>query len=232
MHILIAGSTGLVGTEVLKNVLSTTTEKEVATLTALVRPGRKDLPKSWPPVAGRLRTREFDFLNPPVWREAAPDVVICALGTTRKAAGSAEAFFAVDYTMIVNLATWARNLGVPRFLLVSSVGANAKSWTHYLATKGKTENKILEMNFDQTAILRPSLLLGDRADKRLGEEITKAISSLFLNILWNGPGRRYQPVEASVVAACLVSLALMPASSWPASVAIFENNQIKDFRRI
>eukprot|EP01095_Lingulamoeba_sp_RSL-Kostka_P008501 TRINITY_DN2864_c2_g1_i3.p1 TRINITY_DN2864_c2_g1~~TRINITY_DN2864_c2_g1_i3.p1 ORF type:complete len:223 (-),score=71.68 TRINITY_DN2864_c2_g1_i3:203-871(-) len=100
------------------------------------------------------------------------DKGFCCLGTTKKKAGSAEAFRKVDYDYIVNTATNASESGVKEFHLVSSVGAKADSWFLYPQVKGQTENKIKELGFDRYFIYRPSMLTeANREESRLGEQI-------------------------------------------------------------
>src|SRR5205085_9625313 len=103
-------------------------------------------PAEWPRLAHRL----------------GGDVAISALGTTWRAAGSEAAFRAVDFTMVVDFATAAREAGVPRMIAVSSVGADAGSRAFYLRVKGEMEAALSALGFDRLDIVRPGLLRGDR----------------------------------------------------------------------
>jgi uncharacterized protein YbjT (DUF2867 family) len=109
---------------------------------------------------------------------ARPDVVICALGTTMRAAGSKEAFRAVDYHAILAVATAAKAAGATRLLLVSSVGASARSPIFYLRTKGETEEAVIALEFGRLDIFRPGLLTGDRREHRPGEQLATRFRSL------------------------------------------------------
>jgi uncharacterized protein YbjT (DUF2867 family) len=125
------------------------------------------------------------------------DAVICALGTTIKAVGgSRERFRAVDYDIPLTAAHVAQRQGVRHFLLVSALGANAGSRVFYNRVKGELEDALRTIPFRSVTILRPSLLLGEREDFRLGEEVGKRFA-------WLVPGR-YKPIEARSVAAALV----------------------------
>ena len=125
------------------------------------------------------------------------DQVICALGTTIKAVGGSQAKFrAVDYEMPLAAATIACAQGAHHFLLVSSLGANARSRIFYNRVKGELEDALRTVGFRSLTIVRPSLLLGQRPEFRLGEEIGKRLA-------WIVPGK-YRPIHARAVAAVLV----------------------------
>jgi uncharacterized protein YbjT (DUF2867 family) len=128
------------------------------------------------------------------------DQVISTLGTTIKAVGGSQAKFrAVDYEIPLTAAKLAIGQGARHFLLVSSLGANAHSRIFYNRVKGELEDALRTLSFRSITILRPSLLLGERRDFRLGEEIGKRFA-------WIVPGR-YRPIHARDVAAALVRAA-------------------------
>lgn len=125
------------------------------------------------------------------------DQVICALGTTIKAVGgSRERFRAVDYGIPLAAARIAQQQGARHFLLVSAIGASATSRIFYSRLKGELEDALRTLPFRSVTILRPSLLLGDRGEFRIGEEVAKRFAFLV-------PGR-YKPIHARDVAAALV----------------------------
>jgi len=127
------------------------------------------------------------------------DQVVCALGTTMREAGSEEAFRKVDYEYPLRLARYGLSRGASHYLLVSAVGANPESRVFYNRVKGETERAIGALDYASLTIVRPSLLLGDREEFRLGEEIGKRLA-------WITP-RRFLPVQARQVAAALVRAA-------------------------
>ena len=127
----------------------------------------------------------------------AVDQVLCALGTTiRAVGGSRERFREVDLGIPLTAARIARKNGARHFLLVSALGASASSRVFYLRVKGELEDALRSLGFRSVTIVRPSLLLGDRGEFRLGEEVVKRFG-------WLSP-RRYRPVRASDVARALV----------------------------
>lgn len=125
------------------------------------------------------------------------DQVICALGTTIKAVGgSRQRFREVDYGIPLAAAKIGLRQGARHFLLVSALGADAKSRIFYNRVKGELEDSLRTLGYRSVTIVRPSLLIGARDEFRLGEEVAKRFA-------WIVPGK-YRPVLARDVAAALV----------------------------
>lgn len=133
------------------------------------------------------------------------DVVFCCMGTTIKAAGSKEAFIKVDYTYPLAFAKIAKQNGVDKFLLVSSLGADSGSSNFYLKVKGDIEQALTLLQFKSFIILRPSMLLGDRKEFRLTELIGKFFMKIF-SFIFIGKLKMYKAIEASVVAKAMIRL--------------------------
>lgn len=186
-RVWIAGATGLVGREALSMLVAGAKWSEVVAV------GRRA-----PEVRlQRLRfveSTDFSGLEDAMIRDR-PRAVLCALGTTIAKAGSREAFRAVDFDLPFRLARAARGAGVPVFGLVSSVGASRKASGFYLRVKGEIEEAVEGLGFPTLHILRPSLLLGDRAEKRTGERIAVKLAPVYS---WALPAR-LRPVPAAVV---------------------------------
>ena len=151
--------------------------------------------------SSRLRTvlTDFDRLDEQadVFRASH---VFCALGTTIKQAGSQERFRQVDFEYPLRVAELALAAGARHFLLVSSAGASPASRNFYLRVKGELERAILALGFPSVTVVRPSLLLGDRKEFRLGEVIATRLS-------WAFP-RTYRAVHVREVARALVNAAV------------------------
>ena len=109
-------------------------------------------------------------------KSGAVDVVISVLGTTIKAAGSKERFRAVDHDIPLTAARMAARKGARHFLIVSSIGADTSSRFFYLRVKGELEDALRSLGFRSVTIVRPSILLGDRAETRFGEEVAAAVA--------------------------------------------------------
>lgn len=215
---LIAGATGLVGSQCLARLLR---EPAYERVIALVR---RPLPHSDP----RLEARVFDFgaLGAEGSSFPAASDVFCCLGTTMKQAGSKEAFRLVDFTYVVGLAAQSLEHGARQFLLVSSIGANRASSFFYTRVKGETEDAIAALPFEGRQLFRPSILVGERAEHRPGERawIAAMKGSAFLML---GPARKYRPIAAATVAEAMVRVALRA----PRGVNIYESNEIERIAR-
>ena len=134
------------------------------------------------------------------------DDVFCCLGTTIKQSGSQEAFRRVDHDYVVALAGAGLRAGATQFLLVSAIGADPASRMFYSRVKGEAEGAVRRLPYRGVQIFRPSLLLGERAEFRLGERIAALVAPL-LSLALVGPLRRYRPVRAETVARAMVHIA-------------------------
>lgn len=145
--------------------------------------------------------------DPRVYRGA--DTLFCALGTTLRRAGSPEAFREVDLRLVEAVARGAAGAGVPHIQVVSSTGADPSSRFLYPRTKGEMEASVRALPFQSVLILRPSLLLGARAERRPGEQVAAAVLRPISPLL-RGPLASLRPIEASAVARAMVRAARDP----------------------
>lgn len=127
------------------------------------------------------------------------DDLYCCLGTTIKRAGSQAAFRKVDYEYPVKLAQLAKQHGVQQYLIITAMGANANSSIFYSRVKGEVEAELQRIGIASVHIFRPSLLLGKRAEFRLGEQIASWLSPLF-GFFLVGSLRKYRSIQAGTVA--------------------------------
>jgi uncharacterized protein YbjT (DUF2867 family) len=208
---VVAGGTGLVGKALLQLIGADRTYNRVTSLV------RREVPA--PP---GVVTQQVDFERLDELVLPSVDDAFCCLGTTRRAAGSDAAFRHVDFDYVVAFARLAKRAGAKRFLLVSSIGASAQSALLYPRTKGESEAAIQTIGFGTVVILRPSLLLGERPERRFGETVAIHASRLIAPLLI-GPLRRYAPTEATAVARTLVRV----AASAPPGVSIIESESIR-----
>ena len=133
------------------------------------------------------------------------DFLFCCIGTTIKKAGSKEAFIKVDYTYPLEFAKIAKQNGVEKFLLISSIGADSAASNFYLKVKGDIEKALEKLNFEYLVILRPSMLLGDRKEFRFGEAFGKVVMKLF-SFAFFGRLKKFKAIEASIVAKSMVQI--------------------------
>ena len=152
----------------------------------------------------------------------AVDDVFCCLGTTIRAAGSQAAFRRVDHDYVVDSARVAAAAGARRYLLVTAAGADSRSRFFYNRVKGDAEAGVRAQPFQGVVILRPSLILGPRAERRTAEALAQRVAPA-LNAVMIGPLRRYRAVEAQAVARAMVRL----AKERPRGVRIVENDEIQ-----
>ena len=199
LRICLVGATGLIGGKVMEECVG----REDVRLQAI---GRREaqIPRG-------LRI-EYFVADPDKWSEVfealRPKAVICALGTTWKKSGEDEdAFRAVDQHLVLETAQAALANGVDRFVMVSSVGADATSKAFYLRVKGETERELSRMRFPRLDILRPGLLLGERDnDRRFGERMG-ILAAPLANLFMHGKYRQYRGVKADLVARGAIALA-------------------------
>jgi uncharacterized protein YbjT (DUF2867 family) len=112
----------------------------------------------------------------------------------------------VDFGYVVAFARAARAAGAQRFMLVSAIGANARSRIFYLRVKGETEEAVAALGYPALHIFRPGLLLGQRAESRPREALGMALAP-FLNPLMLGPAKAYRCIPADTVAAAMITAA-------------------------
>lgn len=198
----IAGATGLVGGALLARLLG---HPEVGTATALVR-------RSTGRSHARLREAVIDFerLDTELNGRSVCQV-FCCLGTTIAAAGSQAAFRRVDHDYPLALARGALRAGARKFLVVTALGADPRSRLFYNRVKGELEQELRSLGIPEVHVFRPSLLLGERAERRRGERWAEALLTP-LSTLMVGPLRKYRPISASDVAAAMVRVAFPPAT--------------------
>jgi uncharacterized protein YbjT (DUF2867 family) len=193
---LVAGGSGLVGGELLTLLANDIRYGHVTSL------GRRKLDRR-----DNVESRVVSFDNLDKTELPSADDAFCCLGTTRRAAGSDEAFRDVDLHYVLAYARAARRAGAMRFLLVSALGANAQSRFLYTRVKGEAEAAVSALGYEVVGIVQPSFLTGRRAQSRLGETAALLLGRV-VSPLMAGPLHRFRPVKASAVAAALISMAL------------------------
>jgi uncharacterized protein YbjT (DUF2867 family) len=164
-HIVVAGATGLVGRELIRQL----ERRPDVAFTALVRrPGTLRVE------SGRVREEVFAYEDPASYQRLGTDIpcdaLLCALGTTLKRAGSSAAFRQVDLDYPLALMARLAQLGPrPLFGVVSSAGTGHPRGL-YLTTKAEMEKALMDSGLPYV-IVRPSLLMGDRPEFRLAERL-------------------------------------------------------------
>lgn len=197
MRVLLAGATGLVGSQVLQRLLAD------ARCTAVVAPVRRPLALQ----DARLLAPVLDFdrlpEDAPWWRV---DAAICALGSTLRQAGSREAFQRIDHGYPLAIARAVRTHGCTVFALNSAMGANPRSWFFYNRVKGGLERDLRALEFSSLALVRPGLIGGERAEPRPGEHAAARVLGALAPVL----PKAWRINPAGRIADALVEAALAP----------------------
>jgi uncharacterized protein YbjT (DUF2867 family) len=193
---IIFGSTGLVGSALLKILIQS---DEYETIKAFVRKPVSTSHK-------KLQQILIDFDQPESYdtQVTGDDIYLC-LGTTMKKAGSKDAFYKIDYTYTLQAASAAAKNQVKKLCLISSLGADASSAVYYSKVKGEVERDISMFGFEAIHIVRPSLLLGNRKENRVGERVGILLSSM-LSFLFVGPLKKYKAIQDITVATAMYRL--------------------------
>lgn len=129
------------------------------------------------------------------------------LGTTKSKTPNRQEYYKIDLEYPVQVAQTLKKNGCYSINMVSSIGANTKSKNFYLKLKGEIETAIINLNFPNTNIFRPSILLGKRNEKRILEDISK-IAINILSTFLIGNLKNYKSIKAKTVASAMVNIAL------------------------
>ena len=210
---LVIGATGLIGKQLVDSLLKSDRYKEVRVLV------RKSLKNPHPKLVEKI----YNFAQPDA-SQVVGDDVFCCLGTTMKQAGSKEAFYTVDYEYPVQTARFARQNGARQYLIVSAMGADPKSAFFYNRVKGEVEQALRAVGFDSLHIFRPSLLLGNRGERRMGEKIGETVMQIFDPIMV-GPLRKYRAIDSAKVANAMLAF----ASKEKSGVMVHESDQLQSY---
>ncbi|NLS12937.1 oxidoreductase [Vibrio sp. SM6] len=197
-NVIIAGATGLTGRLLLEHLLYHEAITQIYSLSRhTLSPERDPDHKLIQLVSNDLSITD--------WREsyAAPTVGYICLGTTLKDAGSQSALEKIDVDLVCHTAQTMKLLGVKRIGVVSCDGAKANSFFHYLRCKGRMEQTLTKMGFEQVVFAQPGPLRGQRNRPRPGEKGVEALLTLLKPLMW-GRLQNFLPVDADVVAQTLL----------------------------
>lgn len=212
---LIFGASGLVGSALLPLLLDS---KVYSVVKVFVR-------KPLPIQHHKMKEIIIDFDIPASYQShlQGDDVYMC-LGTTMAKSGSKKAFYKVDYNYVLEVATGAALNNVRKLCLISALGADAASGIYYSKVKGEVERDISGLAFETIHIVRPSLLIGDRKEKRFGERIGIILSKAF-NFIFVGPLKKYKGVTDKSVAKAMFAFMQEPK----AGVYFHESIELQKF---
>ncbi|QDE30083.1 MULTISPECIES: nucleoside-diphosphate sugar epimerase [Shewanella] len=207
MIAIIMGATGLVGNALLTRIIESEQYSKVLVV------GRS-IPKLVEHQFGAEKVQfipcQLNELHEVILADKV-DHAFCCLGTTIKQAGSEEAFIQVDKLAVLAFAKLCQTQANPalKFMVVTALGADAKSKVFYNRIKGEVEQGLKALPLPVLNVFQPSLLLGPRDHSRFMEDIGQTILG-GLAFLFIGPLRQYQPIDAQIVAESMYQVALKP----------------------
>lgn len=135
------------------------------------------------------------------------DVMFCCIGTTKAKTPDRALYRAIDYGIPVEAAKIAKQKLIDHFIVISALGANPDSKIFYNKVKGEMERDVLAQQIDETHLLRPSLIVGNRREKRLGEDIARVVMKLIGFLMPD----RYKMIHAKTIARAMLQLARFPS---------------------
>ena len=207
MKALIAGASGMIGRQLLTQLIHSQQYEQIYILV------RKQLPETDPSVIQIIF--DFESMSPPL---PFAEHIFCCLGTTIAKAGSKDAFSKVDKEYPLKLAKATKENGAKVFCIVTAGGANPKSFFFYNRVKGEVEEQLKEFQFDHLGIFRPSMLLGTRKENRplehAGQVVMTALDFLIPN--------RYKAIQGKKVAKAMKKFAILPDQK----IRIFESDEM------
>ena len=211
--IIIIGSSGLIGNELLKQALE---HKEIENVTILVR-------KSLGLKSNKLTEIITNFQDLDRYKSLiSGDGIFCCLGTTRKKTPDKSIYTSIDLGLTLKIALLAQQQEVKQIHLISAVGANPNSSIFYNRLKGQIENAIINLDFPNTYIYRPSLLIGSRQELRIGELMAQKLAPIFDFFLF-GKLKKYHSIGAHIIANSMLRNFFKTESK----LEILEYNKIK-----
>ena len=208
---LVFGSSGSIGIKLLNELVE---NKNYSKIKIFVR----SVPKMCNPKVEIIKT---DFNNLGSHKEdiKGDDCFFC-IGTTKKNSPDKNEYRRVELDIPKEIAQIAKSNLVNSFIFVSCVFADSKSSSDYLRYKGVVEEELKKLNFPTLGIMRPSFLLGNRKENRVGEKIGMFFSNL-LSPLFLGPLKKMQPIQSKTVASIMMLVALYHPHQ-----TIFESNEM------
>ena len=142
------------------------------------------------------------------------------IGTTKQNSPDKDEYRRVELDLPKQIAQITKSNSVNSFVFVSSGYADPNSSGDYLKFKGLVEEELKRLSFNKLGIMRPSFLIGDRKEKRLGEKlgifVFKLLSPLFL-----GPLKKMKPIQSEKVAKAMIKI-----SNGDFRQQVFESNEI------
>jgi len=191
---LLFGSSGLVGGHLLNQLIK---DNKYSKIKLFVRTD----PEISDPKVEIIKTN-FNSLENHKEDIKGDDCFFC-IGTTKKNSPDKDEYKRVELDIPKEIAKIAKSNLVNSFIFVSALYANPKSSGDYVKFKGLVEEELKELNFPKLVLMRPSFLMGDRKEKRVGEKIGIFVFKL-LSPLLLGPLKKMRPIHSETVARAMI----------------------------
>ena len=210
---LIFGSSGLIGSQLFELIVNSNKYSNIKLFV------RTELSNS----NSKVEIIKTDFNNLENHKKSiiGDDCFFC-IGTTRKNTPDKNEYIRIEHNLPIEVAKISKENLVNSFTYVSSLGANPNASSLYLKNKGQAEEDLKKLNFSKLSIVRPSILLGDRKENRIGEKIgifvMKTLSPLFF-----GKFKKYKPIKVEYVAKTILHVAQKDYQK-----TIFESDEIME----
>lgn len=195
----IVGATGLIGNYLLEALLK---DDYFSTVRIIVR-------RPSPKTDSKMEVKLVDFNDAESFKLAleGSDTIFCCIGTTQKnVKGDNNLYRKIDYDIPLNAARFGKEIGCEKFIIITAVGANSHSRTFYLRLKGEVENAIHSVGLEGVHIFQPSMLLGERKEKRTGEKLLQGSMKLISGVFF-GPLRKFKAIHGKIVAKAMLNAA-------------------------
>ena len=208
---LVFGSSGLVGQQLVQQLIHNSAYEKIKLFV-------RKTPKIQNPKIEIVNTNfdNIEILSPEIKGD---DCFFC-IGTTKKNSPDKTEYQRVELDLPKKVANLAKKNNIHSFIFISSGYANSKSSGDYLRYKGLVEEELLSLNFNNLGILRPSFLLGNRKEKRVGEKMGIIIFQI-LSPFMVGPLKRIKPIHVKTVAGAMIRIAQSELNQ-----TIFESDEI------
>mgnify|MGYP001368697680 CR=1 FL=1 len=193
---LIFGSSGLIGGHLLDLIINDNNYNKIKLFV------RSEPTKS----NSKLEIIKINFNNLEKYKDliTGDDCFFC-IGTTRKQTPNKQDYIDIELNLPIKIAKITKKNNIKSFIYISSGGANSKSKNLYLQNKGKAEENIINLEFDFTAIIQPSLLLGSRVQYRIGEMIAQFVFKN-LSFIFVGKLKPFKAINAENVAKAIIRI--------------------------
>ena len=131
------------------------------------------------------------------------DQVFCCIGTTKSNTPNKETYRKIDYGIPVTAAKLCKENGISTFAVISALGANPDSGMFYNKIKGEMQRDVLAQKIKNTYFFQPSLIAGDREEKRFLENLAKQAMKI-LNYVLIGPLKKYRSIHPETIARAMI----------------------------